>query len=160
MLVIISVLVFIFVGLVLALFGGGGGMILIPYLREALGIPVDQAALLSLITIGANSGVLTIHDRRAVAWKPVVLFSLVSLPVATLSGKYLAPITPDSLRMVLLGVVTLCVAFKMLFQTDTSKDPPTINGIAVGFAAIATGIICDGRRRRARARRGIIGRRR
>ena len=42
-------------GLALSLFGGGGAIILIPYMKIGMSLPVDQAALLSLITIGLSN---------------------------------------------------------------------------------------------------------
>ena len=116
--------------------------VLIPYLKQALGFPVDQAALLSLITIGTNTGIQTIQDRKAIAWTPVLLFSVVSFPVATLSGQFLAPITSDTLRMILFGLFTLSVALMMLLRKNRESEEQGVNLPGLGFAAITTGIIC------------------
>lgn len=142
MVVFLNALVFCCVGLALALFGGGGAMILIPYLKQALEFPVDQAALLSLITIGTNTGIQTIQDRKAIAWTPVLLFSLVSFPVASLSGQFLAPITSDTVRMILFGVFTLSVALMMMLRKNSESEDQAINLPGLGFAAVSTGIIC------------------
>ena len=142
MVVILNALVFCCVGFALALFGGGGAMILIPYLKQVLGFPVDQAALLSLITIGTNTGIQTIQDRKAIAWRPVMLFSIVSFPVASLSGQFLAPITSDTLRMILFGVFTLSVALMMLLRKNRESEDQGVNLSGLGCAAITTGIIC------------------
>jgi len=140
--IVLNALIFCTVGLALALFGGGGAMILIPYLKQALGYPVDQAALLSLITIGTNTGIQTIQDWKAIDWRPVLLFSLVSFPAATVSGQYLAPITPDTQRMLVFGVFTLSVALMMLLRKNRGPGDRCINLPGLSFAAVSTGIIC------------------
>ncbi len=140
--IIINLVIFVVVGLALALFGGGGAIILIPYLKQVLGFPVDQAALLSLITIGINTGLQTIQDRKTIAWKPAAIFSLFSFPVAILSAQYLAPITPDSLRMIIFGIFTLSVALTMLLRKMEENSGHRTNRTGLVIAAITTGIIC------------------
>ena len=90
----VDLCVFLIVGMALSLFGGGGAIILIPYLRSSLGMPVDQAALLSLLTIGANTGIQSVIDWRTIQWRAVAIFSLIAFPATALSGSFLAPVPP------------------------------------------------------------------
>jgi uncharacterized membrane protein YfcA len=129
------------VGVALAMFGGGGAIILIPYLTKIAGVPLDEAVVLSLITIGINTGIKTWSDRRDIDWHAVILFSVVSFPTAVVSSTYLAPVTPDPVRMALFGVFTLTVAGLMLFpinQGAFSRRTP----VALGLSALLTGVIC------------------
>ena len=133
--------VFLIVGMALSLFGGGGAIILIPYLKSSLGMPVDQAALLSLITIGTNTTIQSALDRHTIQWRAVAVFSLVAFPVTALTGAYLAPIVPDQARMICFGVFTLCVSLLMFFPLRP-RDGENRNLVGIGFSAAATGVLC------------------
>ena len=138
---LVDLVVFVVVGMALALFGGGGAIILIPYLRSGLGMAVDQAALLSLVTIGVNTGIQSVVDRRAIQWRAVTVFSLVAFPATMLSGTYLAPEVSDHLRMICFGVFTLSVAALMFFPFKP-RNQETQNLTGVSLAAGATGVLC------------------
>ena len=133
--------VFIAVGMALSLFGGGGAIILIPYLKAGLGMPLDQAALLSVVTIGINTGVQSVLDRRDIEWKAVISFSLIAFPAVALSGRYLAPVVPDQMRMICFGVFTLSVAALMFFPFKPHQGE-TRNRKGFGASATATGVLC------------------
>ena len=129
------------VGVALAMFGGGGAIILIPYLTKVVGYPLDEAVLMSLVTIGINTSIKTWGDRDVVDWKAVITFSLLSFPAAALSSSFLAPVTPDGVRMGMFGVFTLTVATLMLFpirQDAFSRRNP----LALGVSALLTGVVC------------------
>jgi len=138
---LIDLIVLLSVGLALAMFGGGGAVILIPYLTRIAGYPLDEAVLLSLLTIGINTGIKTVRERHSIDWKAVISFSLLAFPTAALSGSYLAPVVPDPVRMTVFGGFTLTVAGLMLFpinqQAFSRKNP-----IALGISALLTGVIC------------------
>ena len=85
---LLDIIVFLSVGLALAMFGGGGAVILIPYLTLVKVVPMDQAVLLSLLTIGITTGIKTFGERESIDWKPVLIFSLLSFPTAASSGRY------------------------------------------------------------------------
>jgi hypothetical protein len=138
---LLALAVFSIVGMALSLFGGGGAIILIPYLQAGLGMPVDQAALLSLVTIGINTGLQSVLDRHAIQWKAVTVFSLIAFPATVLSGTYLAPIVPDPVRMICFGVFTLSVAALMFFPLKP-REGETQNIAGVCLSAAATGVLC------------------
>ena len=133
--------VLISVGLALAMFGGGGAIILIPYLTQVAGYPLDEAVLLSLVTIGINTGIKTVRERHAIDWKPVLTFSILSFPTAALSGNFLAPVTSDTLRMLLFGAFTLTVATLMIYPINKAAFSRK-NPLALGISALLTGVIC------------------
>jgi len=138
---ITTVAVFLVVGLALSLFGGGGAIILIPYMNIGMSMPVDQAALLSLITIGLNTGAQSVIDRKTIQWRAVVVFSMIAFPVTALSGALLAPVVPDHIRMSCFGLFTLSVAVLMLFPfKPDARERQNLPGI--GAAAAATGVLC------------------
>ena len=138
---LIDILIFLSVGIALAMFGGGGAVILIPYLTRIAGYPLDETVLLSLLTIGINTGIKTLRERHEIDWKAVLSFSLLAFPTAAASGSYLAPIVPDGVRMTVFGAFTLTVATLMLFpinpQAFSRKNP-----MALAISALLTGIIC------------------
>ncbi len=138
---LLDVIVFICVGLALAMFGGGGAAILIPYLTLVKAVPMDPAVLLSLLTIGITTGIKTFGERESIDWKPVLIFSLLSFPTAAISGRYLAPITPESVRMIIFGAFTLTVALLMLYPIN-QKAFSKKNSVALGVSALMTGGIC------------------
>ena len=137
----LTIFIFFIVGLALSLFGGGGAIILIPYMKIGMSLPVDQAALLSLITIGINTGVQSVVDRKTIQWKAVGIFSLIAFPATALSGTYLAPVVPDPIRMTLFGVFTLSVA-GLMFRPFKPNEGERENLLGVGAAAAATGVLC------------------
>ncbi len=138
---ITTICIFFVVGLALSLFGGGGAIILIPYMTIGLSLPVDQAALLSLITIGLNTGAQSVIDRKTIEWRAVVVFSLIAFPATVLSGTYLAPVVPDHIRMICFGIFTLGVAGIMFFPfKPNAGEKQNLPGI--GVAAAATGVLC------------------
>ena len=128
-------------GLALSLFGGGGAIILIPYMKIGMSLPVDQAALLSLITIGLNTGAQSAFDRKTIQWKAVIVFSLIAFPATALSGTYLAPVVPDHIRMICFGIFTLSVAGLMFFPFKPQAREQQ-NLLGIGSAAGATGVLC------------------
>ncbi|MDG2144542.1 MAG: sulfite exporter TauE/SafE family protein [Planctomycetota bacterium] len=137
----VDLAVFLSVGMALSLFGGGGAIILIPYMKNFLGMSMDHAALLSMLTIGANTGVQSVVDRKKVQWRAVIVFSLISIPATTLASLYLAPVVADSVRMLCFGVFTLTVAALMFFPLKP-RSGETHNSVAIGLAAAATGVLC------------------
>ena len=133
--------VFVLVGMALSLFGGGGAIILIPYMKTGLSMPMDQAALLSLITIGVNTSLQSVLDRHAIQWKAVTVFSLIAFPATVLSGNYLAPAVPDHVRMICFGVFTLSVAALISFPfKPRGEDKKSLTGVSI--SAAATGVLC------------------
>jgi uncharacterized membrane protein YfcA len=138
---LLDVAILLSVGLALAMFGGGGAVILIPYLTQVAGYPLDEAVLLSLLTIGINTGIKTFKERSSIDWKAVLTFSLLSFPTAAISGSMLAPITPDSVRMTVFGAFTLTVATLMFFPINQAAFSRK-NPIALSVSALLTGVIC------------------
>ena len=138
---LLDIAVLLSVGIALAMFGGGGAVILIPYLTQVAGYPLDEAVLLSLLTIGINTGIKTFKERSSIDWKAVLTFSLLSFPTAAISGSLLAPITPDSVRMTVFGAFTLTVATLMFFPINQAAFSRK-NPIALSASALLTGVIC------------------
>ncbi len=138
---ITALAVFVLVGMALSLFGGGGAIILIPYMKTGLSMPMDQAALLSLVTIGINTSLQSVLDRHSIQWKAVTVFSLIAFPATVLSGSYLAPLVPDQIRMICFGVFTLSVAV-LMFSPFKPRDESKKNLTGVSLAAAATGVLC------------------
>ncbi len=138
---LLDIVVYLCVGLALAMFGGGGAVILIPYLTQVALKDIDEAVLLSLLTIGINTGMKTFRERKSIDWKAVLTFSLLSFPTAAISGRYLAPITADGLRMTIFGVFTLTVAVLMLFPINQNAFSQK-NPLALVISALLTGVIC------------------
>lgn len=129
------------VGIALAMFGGGGAVILVPYLTHVVGYKLDEAVLLSLLTIGINAGLKTIHDRASIDWKAILTFSLLSLPTAGISAACLANNISVEIRMAIFGTFTLTVATLMFFPIKPSVSGRK-NPLALSASALLTGVIC------------------
>ena len=139
--ILIDITILLSVGIALAMFGGGGAVILIPYLTRIAGYPLDEAVLMSLLTIGINTGNKTIRERKSIDWKAVLAFSVLAFPTAAASGSYLAPIVPDAVRMTVFGAFTLTVATLMLFPINQNAFSRK-NPLALTISALLTGVIC------------------
>ena len=139
--ILIDITILLSVGIALAMFGGGGAVILIPYLTRIAGYPLDEAVLMSLLTIGINTGNKTIRERKSIDWKAVLAFSVLAFPTAAASGSYLAPIVSDAVRMTVFGAFTLTVATLMLFPINQNAFSRK-NPLALAISALLTGVIC------------------
>lgn len=95
-------------GALTSIVAGGGGMFLVPVLTFGLGVPVAEAAGVSLgaVVLAALASAWSHARLGLVRWKAALLFGLASMPAAQFSA-YAHAVVPE--RVALLGFAGLLV---------------------------------------------------
>ena len=137
------------VGIILALFGAGGGMTTVPLLIYLGDIPLKEAVAMSLWVVAGVSLVAVIHQR---VWKVLHMKLLITFGISGISGSLaganigimIAEQLQSILFSLLLVVVSIWLLLKKTDPTPSSKKK-TFNYIlaaAVGtMIGILTGIL-------------------
>ena len=118
-----------------ALLGIGGGILLVPFLTLALGVPIRQALAASLVTVIATSTAISSGSSRHLINERLGLV----LEVATVAGSLVGGITaaalsPQTLHLIF-AVCTFAIAVVMLTRLDTRNvilDPSVDPGVFGG----------------------------
>lgn len=110
----VTILLAPLIGVLLALFGAGGGMITVPLLVYGVGLPIKVAIAASLLIVASVSLVTVLRKR---AWQVIRPKLLLVFAMGGFSGSwigsYVGLAIPDQLQGVLFGVLVLCVAWWM-----------------------------------------------
>jgi uncharacterized membrane protein YfcA len=115
-------LLFIFGGAVLAgvvgsLEGLGGGVLLVPMLTLAFGLPIQYAIGTSIVAaIATSSGFTAAYVRDHLTNMRVGLFLEMATTIGAISGAFLAVILVPNLLFVIFGVVLLIAAVPLVFK--------------------------------------------
>ena len=128
------------IGLLLGLFGAGGGMLTVPLLVYGIGLPLKQAIASSLWIVAGVSVVAALHQR---AWRVVqpallVFFSIGGI-VGSIGGARLGAWIDPALQQALFGILLLVVAV-WTWRTRLHEAPPPMGtchclaALVVGFA--------------------------
>jgi len=136
------------IGIMLALFGAGGGMLTVPLLTYGLGFPLKQAIAASLWIVAVVSLVALFRQR---AWHGLNLRMLAAFSVGgmagSMAGAHLGMRMSDTLQGAIFGSLVLFVAWWMRRPKRTVEgDSRTVcrclltllTGIALG---ITTGVL-------------------
>lgn len=134
-------------GLVLGLFGAGGGMLTVPILMYGAGLPIKQSIAVSLWIVAAVSLIAATHQRawRVLQRKLLLFFSLGGLGgsvVGAWVGTWINPLVQQALFAVLLFVVAWWLLRVKLH--DAPQDKPCHCGLAMitGFGlGVVTGLL-------------------
>lgn len=147
----LALLLFVGMGLVLGLLGGGGSILAVPTLVYVVGLGGRAAIATSLLVVGLTSviGVVRHHARGNVLWATGIGFGLSSMVGGFLGGR-LAAFVPEWLLLALFSAVMLVVAARMLRSAPRGEaapggevpgEPGTI-GMATGSAlGLAIGVV-------------------
>lgn len=140
----------LFMGVSLGLLGGGGGILTVPILVFAYGIPATQATGLSLLIVGATSffGAIREYLAKKLDVRLTLEMALPAMVGAFSARKWLLPAVPDPIivaewsmekdRVLLgiFGVIMLIVAWRMLVpppsEEATSAIPIWLLGLVIG----------------------------
>jgi len=127
------------IGLLLGLFGAGGGMLTVPLLVYGIGLPLKQAIASSLWIVAGVSVVAALHQR---AWRVVqpallVFFSIGGI-VGSIGGARLGTWIDPALQQALFGILLLVVAV-WTWRTRLHEAPPPM-GTCHCLAALVVGI--------------------
>lgn len=116
------ILLLIFGGAVLAgivgsLVGLGGGVLLVPMLTLAFGLPIQYAIGTSIVAvIATSSGSAAAYVRDHLTNMRVGLFLEMATTIGAISGAFLAVVLVPSLLFVIFGVVLLIAAVPLVFK--------------------------------------------
>lgn len=115
---IICTLAGVTAGLLGALCGIGGGIIMVPAFTQAIGMPHKQAIATSLAVIIITALIATINNSRAnlVDWR-IVAFTALGAAVAAWLGSDLMQSMQSSTLTKIFGVTLVLFGLKMLVKT-------------------------------------------
>ncbi|MBL8048034.1 MAG: sulfite exporter TauE/SafE family protein [Chthonomonas sp.] len=132
-------------GILLGLFGGGGGILTVPILTGLFGLSATSATGNSLFIVGVTSlvGATSGVVRGQTQMKAATLLALPSMAGAVLARKAIIPNLPaqvfwwtkDQLILAGFGILMLLVGFKMLWKpsSPSSQGPKTGKVLTLGF---------------------------
>ncbi len=133
------------IGIVLGLFGAGGGMITVPALIYLLHMPVKQAIAMSLWIVAIVSFVALIQQR---AWRklqlPLLLTFGVTGVLGSTTGSLLAQYVPETVQLVAFSLLIFFTTWwtsrvELTNQVSVFRFiPATLTGFGVG---VLTGIL-------------------
>lgn len=134
-------------GLVLGLFGAGGGMLAVPILMYGAGMPIKQAIAVSLWIVAAVSLIAAAHQRawRVLQRRLLVFFSVGGLGgsvVGAWVGTWIDPLVQQGLFAVLLFVVAWWLLRVKLHDSPQDKPCHCTLAMITGFSlGVVTGLL-------------------
>jgi uncharacterized membrane protein YfcA len=126
-------LLFIFGGALLAgivgsLVGLGGGVLLVPMLTLAFGLPIQYAIGTSIVAvIATSSGSASAYVRDHLTNMRVGLFLEMATTIGAISGAFLAVVLVPNLLFVIFGVVLLIAAVPLVFKIGEELPKGVLN---------------------------------
>lgn len=133
------------IGLILGLFGAGGGMATVPTIMVLMDVGIKEAIAMSLWVVALVSMMAAIHQRvwRFVQWK--MLFSLaVSGVLGSILGTQLGMLLPENTQLLMLAGLIFFVTWWMIGVRLETKVGifRWIPALLVGFIiGILTGVL-------------------
>jgi uncharacterized membrane protein YfcA len=134
-------------GLVLGLFGAGGGMLTVPILMYGAGLPIKQAIAVSLWIVAAVSLITATHQRawRVLQHKLLIFFSVGGLGgsvVGAWVGTWIDPLIQQGMFAVLLFVVAWWLLRVKLHDSPQDKPCHCSLALVTGFGlGVVTGLL-------------------
>jgi uncharacterized membrane protein YfcA len=115
-----------FIGLLLGLFGAGGGMLTVPLLVYAAGLPLKQAIASSVWIVASVSLVAAFHQRAWRVIQPALLafFSIGGI-AGSIGGAWLGARIDPALQQALFGILLVVVAVWTWRARLHEAPPPT-----------------------------------
>ncbi|MBL1259037.1 MAG: sulfite exporter TauE/SafE family protein [Thiotrichaceae bacterium] len=134
------------VGIILALFGAGGGMTTVPLLIYFGDIPVKEAIAMSLWVVAGVSLTAVIHQR---VWKVLHMKLLITFGISGIVGSYaganLGIMISEQLQSILFSLLLVIVAIWLLLKksapTPAAHKEKTFNYIFAAGVGVAIGIL-------------------
>ena len=107
----------VFAGVIGSLVGLGGGVLLVPMLTLAFGLPIQYAIGTSIVAvIATSSGSAAAYVRDHLTNMRVGLFLEMATTIGAISGAFLAGFLVPKLLFVIFGVVLLIAAVPLVFK--------------------------------------------
>ncbi|MCR9115376.1 MAG: sulfite exporter TauE/SafE family protein [bacterium] len=115
------------VGFALGLTGGGGGVFAVPLLVYGLAVAPREAVGISLASVGgtALAGVIPRLWRGEVELRTGLLFAVAGMVGAPI-GSYLSTLFPETVLLVMFGILMLIVAWRMWAK---ARNPELATGV-------------------------------
>jgi uncharacterized membrane protein YfcA len=114
----------LFAGLLGALTGLGGGVVVVPLLTLAFGVDIRYAIGASLVSvIATSSGAASAYVRQGLSNLRIGVFLEIATTTGAVTGAHLASKTPTSAIAVLFGVVLIVSAY-LSVRNRTSRERP------------------------------------
>lgn len=129
-----TILLLIFIGIMVGVLGAvlglGGGIIIVPVLVIGLGVPIHEAIGASLIVITANSlSTSSVYIKSGLANMHLGAVLAVASVLGALIGSCAAVSLSQGAVMLILGVIQLVTAYLTYIKTKTSKSYiPAVEG--------------------------------
>lgn len=134
------------VGILLSLFGGGGGVLAVPIFVYVAHLSAQEAISTSLLVTGAASAIAAIGyiQRKAVNWRLAIIF-LISGSGSAWLGAHATSLLSGQTLMTMFGVLMMLISGILFFKANKSIDEPGVVvcrpgilisgavGVAVGF---------------------------
>ena len=121
-----TVLLLIFIGVIVGILGAvlglGGGIIIVPVLVIGLDVPIHEAIAASLIVITANSlSTSSVYIKSGLANMHLGAALAAASVLGALVGSYIAVSLSQGAVMLVLGVMQLLIAYLTYIKTKTSQ---------------------------------------
>lgn len=140
-------------GCVGVMLGLGGGIFLVPFLNLVIGLPIQSAAAVSLVTIIATSSVTaaSVEQRALLNLKLGILLEAFSAPAALLAAYWAQSISEPTLRRIFAATAIgiAAIMFTRLNKRNVALDPSFEPGMLGGryFEAESGGVVSYGVKR-------------
>ena len=130
----------VFIGAIMGLTGAGGGILAVPVLVSGLSWTMQQAAPVALIAVacGAAVGALDGFRMGLVRYKAAFLMAICGVPLTRL-GQYWAHLLPQSILLVLFGMLMVIVASRFLRFSQGTSDHSGDNFLRLAKISNETG---------------------
>ena len=148
---ILSLILFLFIGLSFGVIGAGGSILSVPVLIYILGLKAEIAMSYSFYIVGLTAcfGFLSYLKRDLVSFKDAIIFAIPSITGVSVSRYFIVPAIPeeffgvkkDAFLMLLFAVLMIASSVSMLlkkdkkFNNDYQKNniKTTVSGLCVGL---------------------------
>lgn len=112
-----------FVGILGAVLGLGGGIVIVPILAIILNMPIHEAIAVSLIAITANSlSTSTVYIKNGLANLNLGLLMAIGSVLGAIIGSYIAISIPAATVMLILGCMQLLIAYLTYYRSKSEKQ--------------------------------------
>lgn len=129
------------VGLVVGMFGAGGGILAVPTLVYVLDVAPTDAAAASLIIVGLTALVSIVPRLANVAWREGLIFACLGIAGSVVGSRLSTGINP-SLLLLLFGALLLGVSIFMIAKARSPKAPVPHDSLALTIVtASITGLL-------------------
>jgi uncharacterized membrane protein YfcA len=107
----------VFAGILGSLLGLGGGVLIVPLLTLAFGLPIRYAIGASIISvIATSSGAAAAYVRDHLTNMRVGMFLEIATTTGAISGAFLAGLLAPSLLFIIFGIILLISVIPLLFK--------------------------------------------